>query len=394
MKIVEVKKLDDGVSGITTEGRIIRVLKPRESQYGCSQFIVVKDDTGEMGSNINIENEEAKYQGGEYIQVKGKVSRYVKGGKPNISLNGNVLNEIVRDEDVSQEKPISQPITQPISQPTQKTMKKTTQKEYTNNDYWYDKTLREIENNKCIVRECAIKAVSEQVARNNPFAINDKTMFFGFADEIIDYIYDEGKITSEAITKEFGGTATEVKEETKEERIAKAKEIANPNLITEKQKGMIEKMLKSRYIKKEELEKISGEESESLEEARTKALENINKITKVNANRYISYWFGDGVKVGERAGREIAAQEKEAKQNPFITGREPIEKRDPNDSASLTKDLLIEKINKLRKENSLEDDTKFKKELGYNTNFEKWTEKELINLKEKLEIWKPNWVRE
>ena len=105
MKIIEVKKLDDGVSGITIEGRITRVLKPRESQYGWSQFVVIKDDTGEMGSNINIESEEAKYQGGEYIQVKGKVSHYVKNNKPNVSLNGNVLDEIVREETVSQAKP-------------------------------------------------------------------------------------------------------------------------------------------------------------------------------------------------------------------------------------------------------------------------------------------------
>ena len=258
MKIAEVKKLPNGVDGVTIEGRIIKTPKPpNNGEFGWSQMIILKDDTAEISSWLKIASAEDAYKVGQLVKVQGKVSKYVKGDKPGISLNnGKVIEEIVReDENVSQEKPISQPISQP------KTVEKTVEKEYTNNDYWHDKTLREIENNKCIVRECAIKAVSEQVARNNPFAINDKTMFFGFADEIIDYIYNN-KITSEAIIKEFGGTTTE---ETKEERIAKAQEIANPNMITEKQKGMIEKMLKSRYIKKGELDKISGEESESLE---------------------------------------------------------------------------------------------------------------------------------
>jgi len=142
LKIAEVKKLDDGVSGITIEGRITKVLKPRESQYGFSQFVVVKDDTDNMGSNVNIENEEAKYQGGEYIQVKGKVSKYMKGKYPNVSLNGNVIDEIVKDEDVSQEQPEEK-----SEKMSEKTTEKTVEEEYTNNDYWHDKTLREIENN-------------------------------------------------------------------------------------------------------------------------------------------------------------------------------------------------------------------------------------------------------
>jgi len=356
--------------------------------------VVLKDDTGEMGSNINIENEEVKYQGGEYIQVKGKVSHYVKGDKPNVSLNGNVLDEIQKDENDSLAKPINQPISQPINQP-----QKEVKREYTKDDYWYDKTLREIENNKCIVRECAIKAVSEQVARNNPFAITDKTMFFGFADEIIDYIYNEGKITSEDITREFGGTT---REETKEERIEKAREIVkntDPNMASQAQKDMVEKIIKSRYIKKEELDNISGKESKTLEEARVMALENINKITKVNADRYISYWFGNGEKIGERAERELIAkaeEEEEAEvveESPFVTERNPIQKNDPNDDTSLTKDLLIEVIQKQRKELHLEDDEKFEKTIGYNPDLKQLTEEKLLKLKNLLKDWKPEWVK-
>ena len=344
-------------------------MKPRESQYGCSQFVVVKDDTGEMGSNINIENEEAKYQGGEYIQVKGKVSHYVKGNKPNISLNGNVIDEIVKEENVSQEKPITKPI-------------QTTQEEYTKDDYWRDKAVRDIENNKCIVRECAIKAVTELAVSDINY-INNKKEYFGFADEIVDYINKSQtriemikpeiimSIVEESI-KEFGGTVTE---ETKEERIAKAQEIANPNMASKAQKDMVEKIIKSRYITKEEVAKIGD----------------LKDLTKVNASRYISYWFGDGVKVGERAGREMIAQEEEEKANPFAT---TLEKVDKDDDSSLSKDVLIEQIQKLRKENALDDDAKFTEALGCNANFKLWHESELTKLKEKLEIYKPNWVTE
>lgn len=386
--------MDDGVSGITIEGRIIRVLKPRESQYGWSQFVVVKDDTGEMGSNINIENEEAKYQGGEYIQVKGKISQYVKGGKPNVSLNGSVIDEITKVEDVSQEKPI----TQPISQPTQKTTQPTTQKEYTNNDYWYDKTLRDIENNKCIVRECAIKAVTEMAAAGVYLDNKGVDQFFKTADEIVDYINKsqikiemikpEITITSEAIAKEFGGEVVKVKENPylpegykeeveKAQRIAKAQEIANPDMATKPQKDMVEKIIKSRYITEPEVKNIGD----------------LNTLTKVNANKYISYWFGNDGTLGERDKRELSAKAKE-EASPFISEREPIEKQDPNDDASLNKDLLIEAINKMRKTYGLMDAEKFMETIGCNTKFKLWNESELTKLKEKLEIYRPNWVKE
>jgi len=389
LKIVDVKKLDDGISGITIEGKIIKTPgNPRDSQYGWSQMVVLKDDTGEISSWINIESAEDAYKVGQYIKVQGKVSKYVKGGKPGISLNnGKVVDEIiqrgygeeyaeekdkeesVKIKDVSQEKPINQPISQPVK--PEKDMDKV----------WEDKDLR-------MARESALKNIADYVG-TNLVKLEER---FKYAQEDVDFIYNGlEKITSEAITKELGGTAEEEKpkenpylpegykeEVEKAQRIAKAQEIANPDMATKPQKDMVEKIIKSRYITKEEVAKM----------------QDLKDLTKVNANRYISYWFGDGVKVGERAGREMVAQEEEAKNNPFITEKEPIEKVDKNDDSSLSKDLLIEKINKLRKENALEDDAKFTKELGCNAKFNLWTEKELTKLKEKLEIWKPNWVKE
>ena len=406
MKISEVKKLDDGVSGITIEGRITKTPKePGNSEYGWSQMIILKDDTDEMGSWINIKSAEDAYKVGQYIKVKGKVSKYVKGGKPGISLNnGNVIDEIQKDEDVSQEKPTetnTQPITQPKSQPIKK--------EYTNNDYWRDKTLRDIENNKCIVRECAIKAVTEE-AVINLFNILNEVQYFGTADKIVNYIYDvlkdKGKITSEAITKEFGGT--------KEERIAKAKEtvkkVENPAWIQKEQKlDLTESAINPHltepvnetmatipqkkqiygYIN-EEGKKIGGMvDSQYIKEGEVKNIGEWQSLTKANGIRYWDYWYGKEGEMGERDKRELEAKDKEG--NPFVTEREPVEKRDPK-SNSLTKDVLIDDIQALRKKLFLDDDVKFKKEIGYNTNFDKWTEKELKKVKDILKDWKPSWV--
>ena len=421
MKIEEVKKLDDGVSGIIIEGRIIRVLKPRESQYGWGQFIVIKDDTGEMGSNINIENEEAKYQGGEYVQVKGKVSHYVKNDKPNVSLNGNVVDEIVKvDEDVSQDKP--QPTIQKVQNLVQEIVKekvkeKVEEKEYTNNDYWHDKTLRDIENNKCIVRECAIKAVTELVNAvsddKKPYIGTEKE-YFGFADRIVDYIYEtKGKITSEDITKEFGGETVELPADkttllrdttdepnphitgkTKEEFIAQAKEIVkNPHLaepVDDTMATVKQKKQTYGYIN-EEGKKIGGiVDSQYMTKEEVKSIGKADKLTKAQGIKYWDYWYGKEGEMGERDKRELAAKEKEG--NPFVTEREPIEKTDKDDNASLSKDMIIDEIQAKRKELHLEDDKKFEKEIGHNTNFKNWTEKELTKLNELLKDWKPNWV--
>ncbi|MHA1420447.1 MAG: hypothetical protein ACTSPO_16140, partial [Candidatus Heimdallarchaeaceae archaeon] len=60
---------------------------------------------------------------------------------------------------------------------------------------------------------------------------------------------------------------------------------------------------------------------------------------------------------------------------------------------TITKDVLIDDIQALRKKLFLEDDAKFTKAIGYNTNFKNWTEKELGKLKDILKDWKPDWVK-
>ena len=139
-------------------------------------------------------------------------------------------------------------------------------------------------------------------------------------------------------------------------------------------------MVHSRFIKPEEVEAIGK----------------ADKLTRTKAMKYWDYWYGktDSDELGERDKRELIAKEKEEKESPFATKREPLEKVDKDDDSSLSKDVLIEQIQKLRKENALDDDAKFTEALGCNANFKLWHESELTKLKEKLEIYKPNWVTE
>jgi len=352
MKIKQVKELDDGVSGITIEGRIIKTPKPPgDSEYGWSQMIILKDDTGEIGSWINIESAEDAYKVGQYIKVQGKVSKYVKGNKPGVSLNnGKVIEEIVKDENVSQEKP------------TQKTTQNT---EKVDDKVWRDKDLR-------MARESALKNTTEFVV-NNKIKLEDR---FKYAQEDVDFIYKD-MITSEDITKEFGGTAKE-EPKTKKERIEKAKEIAGktefkPASTLQKNRifgyrdkeGWHKGMIESRYIEKEEIRKIGSPEKLSVEKA----------------SDWLGWWWGVGKEEGERKKRE---REHPRNENGTLVGS--LVK---GDKTSLAKDILIDDINALRRENFLIDDVKFEKEMGYNPHLENLTEEELSKLKGVLEHYNP-----
>lgn len=388
MKIVDVKKLDDGVSNITIEGRITRVLKPRETQYGWSQFIVIKDDTDNMGSNVNLENEEAKYQGGEYVKIKGKVSRYISNNKPGISLNGNVIDEIVKvGEDVA-----------PAKQTKEET-EKSEKSEKVDPGVWEAKDLR-------MARESALKNIALYVVAGL-VKLEDR---FDYAQEDVDFIYKEQTNIVEESIKEFGGTVEEEKPEErfdslgnnvvtqKEKDIARARELVknpylaepvNNTMATVKQKkqiyGYIDEegkklggIVDSQYLTKEEAEGIGKPED----------------LTKSRAFAMWEKWYGKEGELGERDRREMTANEKKQKDNPFVTKREPVEKRDPKNKNSLAKDMVIEKIQDLRKKNHLLDDEKFSEALGCNAKFNLWTEKELGKLKEKLEIYRPAWLKE
>jgi len=138
----------------------------------------------------------------------------------------------------------------------------------------------------------------------------------------------------------------------------------------------------------EEGKKLGGiVDSQYITEEEVKNIGEAQDLTKANAIRYWEYWYGK-----EGSGERDKREAKEKGKSPFLTKREPLEKRDPKDDTSLAKNVLIDDIKALRKTLFLEDDAKFTKELGYNTNFEKWTEKELANMKKLLKDWKPDWI--
>ena len=372
MKIQQVKELDDGVSGITIEGRITKTPKPPNSgEYGWSQMVILKDDTGEIGSWIKIASAESAYKVGQYIKVQGKVSRYIKGDKPGISLNnGQVIEEIVKEEIVQDP---AQKSTQESSQQTQAG----TKDNYWEKKFEWDKKVQAI-----IIRECAIKAVTE-LAKIPPSKVSIKVHtekdFFVFANKIKDYILK--KITSENITKESGGTTKVEKEETKEERTKKARDIVGKTEFkpaSTKQKNVIfgykdkegfhKGIIDSRYIETEEIKKIGDPKKMSVEQA----------------SEWIEFWWGEQGNpedIGARKQREI--------ENPRDKNGKPVNALVKGDKTSLVKEVLIDEVNALRREHRLNDDEKFKKEIGYNPKIEELTEADLIKLKSILKKYIP-----
>jgi len=177
----------------------------------------------------------------------------------------------------------------------------------------------------------------------------------------------------------------ETHEETKEERIEKARETVKsiqkkdseetrfrPASTLQKKKiygyrdeeGWHKGIIESRYITKAEIREIGSPDKLSVEVA----------------SDWLGLWWGVGDEVGERAKRELDAQNKKDSK---------IETRVEGDKSSLAKDILVDEVNALRRENFLIDDERFEKEMGYNPTLEELTEKELTKLKEILQHYHP-----
>ncbi|GAH09132.1 unnamed protein product, partial [marine sediment metagenome] len=225
---------------------------------------------------------------------------------------------------------------------------------------------------------------------------------FKYAQEDVDFIYDgleKNKRTMvEESIEEFGGTTTEQAEPTQKEKdIARARELVkNPHLgdpVDNTMATVLQKKQVYGYIN-EEGKKIGGMvDSQYIKKEEVKNIGKADKLTKAQGIKYWDFWYGKEGEIGERDKREIEAKGKEQEGNPLIGERQPLERRDKDDNGSLNKDLLIEKIQELRKKNYLEDDEKFGEALGCNAKFKLWTEKELTKLKEKLEIYRPSCLK-
>lgn len=370
---IEIKEMPraSGGDSIEIEGKVIRALKPNEGEYRWSQFIVLKDSTGEQGCWLSLDSEEDKVSKGATLKVKGKVSKEYKDskGKMQRSIN-NCTFEGDKKETAS----------------TSVQNNNGGREEYWAKKFEWDKKVQFI-----IVRECAIKAVTE-LAKVDPskgnFLIKIKTEkdFFEFADKIVDYIYS--KYTERVLRGEIVGTSEngtpDVETGTKEERIEKAREVVGdtefrPASTLQKNKifgyrnkeGWHKGMIESRYITKQEIRDIGPPEKLSVE----------------SASEWLGMWWGIGEEIGERAKREIS-NPRDENGTPLseLSGPEPLVK---GDKTSLVKDVLVDEVSALRRENFLSDDVKFKKEMGYNPKLEELSEKDLTKLKEILKHYHP-----
>ena len=364
IEIKEMPRASEGDS-IELEGKVIRALKPNSNDFEgkvvWSQFIVIKDSTGEQGCWLKLDGEEDKIAKGVSIKVKGKVGKDYEDSKGKTQRSINNCEFEVKGGS-------------PKESSTKGNGYVDAKEEYWAKKFEWDKKVH-----FSIVRECAIKAVTElaKITPSKTFLIKVHTEkdFFKFADKIKDYILK--RITSEDIKKEFGGT-------TKEERIEAAREVVGetefrPASTLQKNKifgyrnkeGWHKGMIESRYITKQEIRDIGSPDKLSVE----------------SASEWLGMWWGVGEEIGERAKREIE-NPRDENGTPLseLSGPEPLVK---GDKTSLVKDILVDEVSALRRENFLSDDVKFKKEMGYNPKLEELSEEDLTKLKEILKHYHP-----
>lgn len=236
-KILEVHDFEKGKE-VEIQGQVTYSMEPRQYGKNISQFIVVEDETGKQGCNITLGSMEDKFVNGNNVHVEGVVDKYLNKKNPNpdgsfpiaTSIKGYVVEETISNEDFpyganvgesykddplpvdgeegfariadnSTKKPLPakserKPIELKNPQPKQTYM--------TQQDYWREKSFRDIENNKCIVRECAIKAVTElAVAKIANGLKSDDVAYFKFAEEIVDWIYKNPQAEEQIIEEDL-----------------------------------------------------------------------------------------------------------------------------------------------------------------------------------------------
>ena len=100
MKVEEMPRASEGDT-IGLEGKVSHAQKPNEGQYGWSQFIGVKDSTGEQNCWIKLDGEEDKVTKGTSIKIKGKVGEEYedKKTKKMVRSINNCDFEVVGKED-------------------------------------------------------------------------------------------------------------------------------------------------------------------------------------------------------------------------------------------------------------------------------------------------------
>ena len=377
MKVEEIKPRASEGDIIELEGKVFRLKAPNsndfEGEIVWGQFIVLKDETGEQGCWLKLDSENDAVTKGTSISIKGKLGKEYKTSRGKIARSINNCDFEIIGKAPAQSSTTS------------------TKNNGTKDNYWEKKFAYEVQRDPIIqtiiVRQCAIKAVTElaKISPSKTFLIKVHTEkdFFEFADKIFNHIFKNLDLMESLAT--FGGKIVgtskdgtpKVETGTKEERTKKAEEVVGetrfrPASTLQKNKifgyrdtkGWHKGMIESRYIAKEEIREIGPPEKLSVESASDK----------------LGWWWGIGEEEGERRKRE---REQPRNENGTLVGS--LVK---GDKTSLVKDILIDDINALRRENFLIDDVKFK-ELGYDPNLEDLTEEELSKLKEVLKHYNP-----
>ena len=224
--IAEAKDCQKGTE-VKIQGMITHSLQPRKMWKGISQFIVVKDNTESIGCNVSAKSISDGYELGENVMVVGERGEYPekdrRTGQPTggvvKNINGYVESnwlDVADEQNEEHEKQTSHPdmadeytskkIETEMENEAEENSEKVAlnrvvvkQKPYVQNDYWRDKFLLDVErqemykiNNDYIVRECAIKAVTELVG-NKEMGITGVDSYFEFADRIVKWIKDENE---------------------------------------------------------------------------------------------------------------------------------------------------------------------------------------------------------
>lgn len=343
MKVDEIKPRASEGDIIELEGKVSHAQKPNEGQYGWSQFIGVKDSTGEQNCWIKLADDVHQVVKGTSIKIKGKLGEEYedkKSKKMVRSINNCDFEVIGKVQDLAQSS---------VSSP---------KNEKVDDKVWKEKDLR-------MARESALKNIAQYVVAK----IIKLEERFKSAQEDVDFIYkDMDGIKSESAIKE--------------ERIKKAEDAVGetrfrPASTEQKRyifgyrnnndefcKGIID----SRYMKKLEKREIGDPKKLSLEDA----------------TEWLLWWWGPDKKSGERKKREL---EHPRNENGTLVG--DLVK---GEKTSLVKDELVDDINAWRRENFLVDDKKFKEELGYNPKLEELSEEDLLKIKGLIKHYHPkNW---
>jgi len=195
---------------VKVQGNITHSLKPRKLWKGISQFIVIKDRTGSIGCNISVKGIEEGFELGENVMVVGERGEYPEKDRRTGQATGGIVkningyvesNWLDANADLEEEKAKTEETQHEVTEVTKEEYygKKATieQPKYVQNDYWRDKFLLDVErqemykeNNEFIVRECAIKAVTELACSGGSF-VKDKEAYYQWAEDIVKWIKNE-----------------------------------------------------------------------------------------------------------------------------------------------------------------------------------------------------------